>query len=169
MSVSFCLLFSDAVLAIHVLFCFVWRFPCLQDVMVFICSAKIRSLSEGVVPLFHNYLYVIKIYRDLCWVICSLTHLHPMVIKWTYLWAINMFKFEITLTYNANQILLSASCFLILNFVFIKCNAILFCLMGWWSWNNLRIPEAWRCGRCERRNSGSVHAVQHLCTSPFFF
>ena len=39
---------------------------------------------------------------------------------------------------------------------------ILFGLMGWWSRNNWRVPEAWRCGRSGRRNSGSVHAVQHL-------
>ena len=45
---------------------------------------------------------------------------------------------------------------------------ILFCLMGWWSRNNWRVPEAWRCGRRERRNSGSVHVLQHLCTSRFF-
>ena len=32
---------------------------------------------------------------------------------------------------------------------------ILFCLMGWWYRNNLRVPEAWRCGRSARRNSGS--------------
>ncbi len=44
---------------------------------------------------------------------------------------------------------------------------ILFCSMGWWSRNNLRVPEAWRCGRRERRNSGLVHVVQHLCTSLF--
>ena len=60
------LLFGDAYLAIYVLFCFVVMSCFLGDVMVFNCYAKIRSLSDGVVPFFHNNVYVIKIDRELC-------------------------------------------------------------------------------------------------------
>jgi len=48
-------------------------------------------------------------------------------------------------------------------FVDVVLGSCCFGLMGWWSRNNLRVPEASRCGRRERRNSGSVHVVQHLC------
>ena len=58
------LLFGDAYLAIYVLFCLFVMSCFLGDVMVFNLYAKIRSLSVGVVPLFHNNLYVIKIYRE---------------------------------------------------------------------------------------------------------
>ena len=63
----FVLLFGDAYLVMYVFSWFV--ISCFfRDVMFFV-YAKIRYLSEGVVPLFHNNLYVIRIYRELCWVI----------------------------------------------------------------------------------------------------
>ena len=51
-------------------------------------------------------------------------------------------------------------------FVDVALGSFCFGLMGWWSRNNFRVPEASRCGRRERRNSGLSHVVQHLC---FFF
>ena len=51
-------------------------------------------------------------------------------------------------------------------FVDVALGSFCFGLMGWWSRNNFRVPEASRCGRSVRRNSGLVHAVKHLC---FFF
>ena len=48
------LLFGDAYLVIYVLFCVCFAMF-RQDVMVFNLSAKIIFVSEGVVPLFHNY------------------------------------------------------------------------------------------------------------------
>ena len=62
------LLFGDAYFVIYVSFCFlaIPLFGLARCNGIYFVSAKIRSLSEGVVPLFHNYLYVIKIYRDLC-------------------------------------------------------------------------------------------------------
>ena len=50
-------------------------------------------------------------------------------------------------------------------FVDVALGSFCFGLMGWWSRNNFRVPEASRCGRRERRNSGLSHVVQHC----FFF
>ena len=58
------LLFGDAYLAIYVLFCFL-VISCLGDVMVFNLHAKIRSVSEGVVPLFNHNLYTFTFTRPL--------------------------------------------------------------------------------------------------------
>ena len=58
------LLFGDAYLVVF------------EDVMVFNCYAKIRWLSEGVVPLLHNNVFVIQMY-----VLIQMNCLHSMVMK----------------------------------------------------------------------------------------
>ena len=51
------LLLGDVYLAMYALFLFFFVISCfLGDVMVFKFYAKVRSLSEGVVQLFHNNL-----------------------------------------------------------------------------------------------------------------
>ena len=84
----FCFL---AMLTWRIMFCcvFVVMSCFLGDVMVFKFYAKIRYLSEGVVPLFHNNLCVIKIYREFYRVIC-----------FNSLRAFNVNKIEIFLCYQ---------------------------------------------------------------------